>query len=95
MKITLNWIKYLPKKHPKRKTGFQGVNKIVLLLFKNADGRESHKQYYLITLKIKDYNVMIDGRNFPDQPRKNDLKHMITLERLQLVKVMITQLDIY
>ena len=38
---------------------------------------------------------MIDGRNFPDQPRKNDLKHMITLERLQLVKVMITQLDIY
>ena len=41
---------------------------------KDADGRESHKQYYLPTVEIKDYNVMIDGRNFFDQPIKNDLK---------------------
>ena len=25
-------------------------------------------------MEIKDYNVMIDGRNFFDQPIKNDLK---------------------
>ena len=31
-------------------------------------------QYYLPTVEIKDYNVMIDGRNFFDQPIKNDLK---------------------
>ena len=50
--------------------------------FKDDDGRESHKQYYLLTAEINVYNVMIDGRNFFDEPIKNDLKHMITLERL-------------
>ena len=42
--------------------------------FKDDDGRESHKQYYLPTVEIKDYNVMIDGRNFFDQAIKNNLK---------------------
>ena len=42
--------------------------------FKDDDGGESHKQYYLPTVEIKNYNVMIDGRNFLDQPIKNDLK---------------------
>ena len=42
--------------------------------FKDDDGRKSYKQYYLPTVKIKYYNVMIDGRNFFDQPIKNDLK---------------------
>ena len=41
--------------------------------FKDDDGRESHKQYYISTVDIK-YYVMIDGRNFFDQPIKNDLK---------------------
>ena len=42
--------------------------------FKDDAGRKSHKQYYLPNVKIKDYNVMIDGRNFFDQPMKNDSK---------------------
>ena len=41
--------------------------------FKDNDGRESDKQYYLQAVKIKDY-VIIVGRNFFDQPNKNDLK---------------------
>ena len=41
---------------------------------KDDDGRESHKQYFIPTVEIKDYNVMIDGRNFFDQPIKNDFK---------------------
>ena len=40
--------------------GFQGVNILFVLSFKDDDGRESHKQYYLLTVEIKDYNVMID-----------------------------------
>ena len=40
---------------------------------KDYDGRESHKLYYLLTLNIKDYKVMIDGRNLFDQPIRNDL----------------------
>ena len=52
-------------------------------------------QYYLPTVEIKDYNAMIGGRNVVDQTIKNGLQHIITLERFQLVKVMITQLDVY
>ena len=36
-------------------------------------GQESYKQYYLPTVEIKDYNIKIYGRNFFDQPIKNDL----------------------
>ena len=42
--------------------------------FKDDDGRESRKQYYLPTVEIKYYNVMIYGRNLCEQPVKNDLK---------------------
>ena len=42
--------------------------------FENDNGRESDKQYYLPTVEVKNYNVMIGGRNFFDQPIKNDLK---------------------
>ena len=42
--------------------------------FKEDDGRESRKQYYLPTVAIKVNNVMINGRNFFDQSIKNDLK---------------------
>ena len=41
--------------------------------FEDNDGRESYEQCYLPTVEIKD-NVMIDGKNFFDQPRKSYLK---------------------
>ena len=31
----------------------------------------SYKQYYLPRVEITDYNVMMDGQNFFDQPVKN------------------------
>ena len=80
---TINWNKYLAKttNQPWNNfwdylidPGFQGVNWPFVLLFKDDGGRENNKQYYLPTVEIKDYNVMIDGRNFFDQPVKNDLK---------------------
>ena len=45
---------------------FQGVNRLFVLPFKNEDGQESYKQYYLLTVETKNYDVMIDGRNFFD-----------------------------
>ena len=39
---------------------FQGINRLFVLSFKDQNGRESYKQYYLPTVEIKDYNVMID-----------------------------------
>ena len=44
------------------------------MLFEDDDGRESHKQYYLPTVEIEDYNFMMDERNFFDKPIKSDLK---------------------
>ena len=47
---------------------FQGVNRLFVLSFENENDRTSHSTYYLPKVEIKDYNVMIDGRNFADQP---------------------------
>ena len=47
---------------------FQGLNRLFVLSFGNENGRTSHSTYYLPKVKIKDYNVIIDGRNFFDQP---------------------------
>ena len=82
-KRTINWNKYLPKTVNQAQNRYfdflidpssQGVNRLFVLSFKDNDGWESHKQYYLPTVEIKDYNIMIDGRNFLDHPTKNDLK---------------------
>ena len=47
---------------------FQGVNRLFVLSFENENDRTSHSTYYLLREEIKDYNVMIDGKNFFDQP---------------------------
>ena len=47
---------------------FHGVNRIFVLSFENEDQRKSHSTYYLAKVEIKDYNVIIDGRNFFHQP---------------------------
>ena len=96
-KRTIDWNKYLAKRTDQAQNrsfnylislSFQGVNRLFVLSFKDDnDGRESHKQYYLPTVEIKDYNVMSDERNLFGQPIKNDLKTL----RL----VMITQLFVY
>ena len=47
---------------------FQGVNRLFVLSFENENDRTSHSTYYLPKVEIKDYNVMIEGSNFFDQP---------------------------
>ena len=53
---------------------FQGVNRLFVLSFKDNNGRESQKQYYLPTVEIKDYNAAIDGSNVFEQSIKNNFK---------------------
>ena len=43
--------------------GFQGVNRLFALLFQNKDNKTAHAKYYLRTVEINDYNVMIAGKN--------------------------------
>ena len=51
---------------------FQGINRLFVLAFENDTQRTNTKRYYLPNVEIKDYNVMIDWKNFFDQPIKND-----------------------
>ena len=79
-KRVINWNKYLSKpellaQNPNLnhlvEPSFQGVNRLFVLAFENDDDRTSDDQYYLPTVEIKDYNIMINGENFFDQPIKN------------------------
>ena len=51
---------------------FQGIYRLFVLAFENDDQRTSNKRYYTPNVEIKDYNLMIDGKNFFDQPIRND-----------------------
>ena len=53
---------------------FQGVNRLFVLSFENENDRTSHSTYYLPKIEIKDYNVMIDGKNLFHQPIDNMTK---------------------
>ena len=51
---------------------FQGVNRLFVLAFEDDAQRTAHDSYYLPIVEIKDYNIMINGENFFDQPIKNN-----------------------
>ena len=79
-KRVINWNKYLSKpellaQNPNLnhlvEPSFQGVNRLFVLAFEGDDNRTAHNSYYLPTVEIKDYNIMINGENFLDQPIKN------------------------
>ena len=80
-KRVINWHKYLSKpellvQNPSLNNliepSIQGVNRLFVLAFENDDDRTSDEQYYLPTIEIKDYNIMINGENIFDQPIKNN-----------------------
>ena len=80
-KRTISWNKYLTKPELLAQNAnlnhliepsFQGVNRLFVLAFENDAQRISKRRYYIPNVEIKDYNVMIDGKNFFDQPVKND-----------------------
>ena len=39
----------------------------LMILERNANADESRRRYYLPRAEIKNYNILIDGRNFYDQ----------------------------
>ena len=82
-KRIINWSKYQSKVSIERQNqyldfliapSFQRGNRLLVLLFENENGRKKHTGYYLPTVEIKDYNVMIDGKNVFDQPVTSDTR---------------------
>ena len=86
-KRTISWNKYISKPELLAQNAnlnhlidrsFQGVNRLFGLAFENDTVRTSKRRYYI----PKDYNVIIDGKNFFDQPVKNN---KITYENIRKV----------
>ena len=59
---------------------FKGVYRLFVFAFENDAQRTSHSGYYLSNVELKDYNIMINGENFFDQPIKNN---KITYENIK------------
>ena len=87
----INWNKYLSKpelllQNPNLnhliEPSFQGVNRLFVLAFENDNQRISARRYYLPTVEKKDYNVLINGVNFFDQPIKNN---KVTYENIRKI----------
>ena len=81
-KRTINWNKYQANVSTERVNqyldylidpSFQGMKRLCVLLFENKAQRTSDKRYYIPTREIKNYNVMVDGQKFFDQPIRNNL----------------------
>ena len=54
----------------------QGVKRLFVLAYDNTEGNnlDSYKKYFLSSVKIENYNIEIDGRNFNDQPINDSIK---------------------
>ena len=58
----------------------QGVNRLFVLAFDNTNNgpnkieRNNHREYFLPRVYITNYNVLIDGRNFYDQPTSDQIR---------------------
>ena len=50
---------------------FTNVNRLFVLSFDNEAGRDSVSKYYVPSVEIKDFNVLIDGKPFFEIPVKN------------------------
>ena len=88
-KRVINWNKYLSTRELLAQNSnlnhlvepsFQGVNTLFVLAFENDDDRTSDDQYYLPTAEIKDFNIMINGESFFDQPIK---KNKVTYDNIR------------
>ena len=90
-KRVINWNKYLSKPELLAQNlnlnhlvepCFQGVNRLFVLAFENDDDRTSSDEYYLPTVELKDYNIMINYENFLDQLIKNN---KVTYENIRKI----------
>ena len=79
-KRTIKWNKYRSEISNQTKNNnlnylidptFTKVNRLFVLLFENEEDRTSLSKYYVPSVEIKNFNVLIDGNVFYDIPIKN------------------------
>ena len=79
-RINIKWNKYISPMSNQNKNNnlnylidptFSNVNRLYVLSFENEDDRTSYYKYYMPSVEIKDYNVLIDGNAIFDLPVRN------------------------
>ena len=67
---------------------FQGLNRLFIFAFDNTNNgdnkveRDSHIKYFLPRVDITNYNVLIDGRNFYDQPINDQIRKYVEMRKI-------------
>ena len=68
---------------------FQGVNRLFVMAYNRANGqptRNEQQKYYLPKIDLEKYNVIIDGRNFYDNPIESDIGKYRELKKVMIRK---------
>ena len=68
---------------------FQGVNRLFVMAYNRVDGqptRNGQRKYYLPRIDLEKYNVIIDGRNFYDNPIESDIEKYRELKKVMIGK---------
>ena len=68
-------------------SSYQGVKRLFVLAYDNTAGNnqvsvDSYKKYFLPRVKIDNYNIEIDGRNFYDQPINDSIKQYDEIRKI-------------
>ena len=68
---------------------FQGVNRLFVMAYNRANSqptRNGQRKYYLPKIDLEKYNVIIDGRNFYDNPIESDIEKYRELKKVMIGK---------
>ena len=68
---------------------FPGINRLFVMAYNRVDGqptRNGQRKYYLPRISLNKYNVIIDGRNFYDNPIKSDIEKFRELKKVMTGK---------
>ena len=68
---------------------FQGVNRLFVLTYNRPNGqptRNGQQKYYLPRINLEKYIVIIDGRNFYDNPIESDIGKYRELKKVIIGK---------
>ena len=69
---------------------FQRVNRLFVMAYSRADNNQptenGQRKYYLPRIDLKEYNDIIDGRNFYDNPIESDIEKYRELKKVMIGK---------
>ena len=68
---------------------FQGVNRLFVMAYNRGDGqptRNGQRKYYLPRIDLNKYNVIIDERNFYNNPIESDIEKYRELKKVMIGK---------